>query len=122
MSFDIVVLRLKPEIGIAWSLEDVEDVCPLGTPDDIQKKCENSFSGIRWSSKNGGLYRAPEGFSIALSIPDEDQPSSLHLSLHFGTNWESSSRSAFDELVHSMYQKHGWQSFAVSDNSSLLQE
>lgn len=122
MSFDIVVLRLEPEVGIVSSLEDVEGVCTLGTPDEIQKLCVHTFSGIEWSSVNEGLYRAPEGFSIELSIPNEKQPSSLHLSLHFGANWASASRSVFDELVRRLYLQHHWQSFAVSDNSSLLQQ
>lgn len=77
--------------------------------------------GIRWSS-NSGVYQAEEGFALELSIPDEVRPSSLHLSLHFGDAWKTAGSAAFDQLIQKLFESYRWQSFAVSDNSSLLLE
>lgn len=75
--------------------------------------------GIKWSA-NSGAFKAKEGFALEFSIPDEARPSSLHLSLYFGESWEEKGRAAFDRLMQSLYKSFRWQSFAVSDNSSLL--
>jgi hypothetical protein len=123
MSFDIVVLRLNPGAGLAPSLLEVEDTLPLGTHDEIRKHCDAVFSGISWSSATFGLYQAPEGYALELSIPEDDEsPTSLHLGLFFGPDWEDRSSASFDRAIQKLYELHQWQSFAASDNSSLLLE
>ena len=122
MSFDIVVLQPQPAAGLVRDLGEIQQAYPLGTPEEIRRQCDLAIPGITWSSGNSGVYHAPEGFAIEFAIPDETHPSSLHLSLHFGRTWEAVGSAAFDQLVHKLYASYRWQSFAVSDNSSLLQE
>ncbi len=119
MSFDIVVLRPNPDIALLGSLEEVEQAFPLGTPEEIRKQCEQVIPGIRWSS-NLGFFQAEEGFAVEFSIPDETRPSSLHLSLRYGESWPAGGSAAFDQIIQKLYASYRWQSFAVSDNSSLL--
>ncbi len=123
MSFAIVVLRLQPDAGIVPSLLEVEDTLPLGTHAEIRKHCDAVFSGINWSSSTFGLYHAPEGYALELSIPDDDEnPTSLHLGLIFGPEWEDRGSDSFDRAIQDLYELHQWQSFSASDNSSLLLE
>jgi hypothetical protein len=119
MSFDIIVLQPKPDEGLLADLLAVQDAFPLGTPGEIRRQCDQVIPGIAWSS-NTGVYEAKEGFAIEFSIPDETHPSSLHLSLYFGSSWETAGSAAFDRAVRRLYESLHWQSFAVSDNSSLL--
>jgi hypothetical protein len=121
LSFDIVVLHPKPDTSLLRSIEEVEQAFPLGPPEEIRRQCDLAIPGINWTS-NSGVYRAAEGFAVEFSIPDEVRPSSLHLSLHYGTSWESGGNAAFDRMIHLLYESYRWQSFAVSDNSSLLLE
>lgn len=120
MSFDIVVLQPRPDVGLLSSLEEVQAAIPLGTPEEVQKQCNLAVSNIRWSLASAGLYRVQEGFSVEFSIPDEMQPSSLHLALYFGPGWETGGRSSFEQMIKKFYELYRWQSFSVSDNSSLL--
>lgn len=122
MSFDIVVSQPNPGTQLVQSLEDVGEAFPLGTPEEIQTQVELAIPGIKWSSDSFGIYEAAEGFALELTIPDETRPSSLHFSLHFGSGWEEGGGAAFDRLVKQLYESHRWQSFAVSDSSSLLLE
>lgn len=101
MSFDIVVLQPKPDTGLLQSIEEVEEAFPLGTPEEIQKQCDQVIPGIKWSS-NSGVVQAEEGFALELSIPDEPRPSSLHLSLHFGESWQEKGSPAFDRLIQKL--------------------
>ena len=119
MSFDIIVLRPKPDEGLVADLLAVQDAFPLGTPEEIRRQCDRVIPGIAWSS-NTGVYEAKEGFAVEFSIPDETHPSSLHLSLYFGSSWETTGSAAFDRAVRRLYESLHWQSFAVSNNSSLL--
>jgi hypothetical protein len=121
VSFDIVVLQPMPEGGLVRSLGEVEQAFPLGTPEEIRRQCDLVMPGISWSS-NSGVCQAQEGFAIEFSIPDEIRPSSLHLSLHFGNAWEAGGSAAFDQFIQKLYELNHWQSFAASDNSSLLLE
>lgn len=122
MSFDIVVLQPHPDVGLLSSLVEVQEAFPLGTPEQVQKQCDLAVPDIRWSSASAGLYRAQEGFTVEFSIPDEMQPSSLHLALHFGSGWETGGSASFDQMIKKFFELYRWQSFAVSDNSSLLLE
>ena len=119
LSFDIIVLQPSPDIGVLRSIEEVREVFPLGTPEEIQRQCNRVVSGIKWTA-NSGAFEAKEGFVLEFSIPDETRPTSLHLSLYFGESWEEKGSAAFDRLVHNLYDSLRWQSFAASDNSSLL--
>ncbi len=121
MSFDIVVIQPGVDQQPVKGLDEVEGALPLGTPAEIRKQLELVFPSIEWSSPTFGLYKAEEGYALELSIPDETHPSSLHLSLHFGQRWEAGASLAFDRMVRRLYESLHWQSFAVSDNSSLLQ-
>jgi hypothetical protein len=120
VSFDIIILRPKAGAALLQSIEEVQEVAPLGTAEEVRKKLNLVAPKIMWSSDTSGLLEAAEGYAVEISIPDEDLPSSLHLSLHFGSEWESEGRSAFDVFVRNLYEMHQWQAFAVSDNSALL--
>jgi hypothetical protein len=120
LSFDVVILQPKPDTQLLGTIEEVGEAFPLGTPAEIKSQLDMAIHGIEWSSKTSGIYNAPEGFALEISIPDETIPSSLHIALHFGREWEARGSAAFDGLVHRLYEAHRWQSFAVSDNSSLL--
>ena len=117
MSFDVVVLQPNPGAQLLQSLEDVSEAFPLGTPQEIRTQLELAIPDIKWSSESFGVYEAAEGFALELTIPDETRPSSLHLSLHFGSGWEEGGSAAFDRLVRVLYGAHRWQSFAVSDKT-----
>jgi hypothetical protein len=120
VSFDIVILQPKHASEPLASLEEVVEAFPLGTPEEIRRQLDLVVPGIEWSSETSGIYQADEGYALEISIPDETRPSSLHVALHFGSQWEAAGSSAFDRLVRTLHSAHGWQSFAVSDNSSLL--
>ncbi len=120
MSFDIVILQPTHSPEPLGSIEEVKGAFPLGTPGEIRAQLDLAVPGIDWSSETAGVYNAPEGFALEISIPDETRPSSVHVGLHFGSQWEGAGSAAFDHVVRALYQTHGWQSFAVSDNSALL--
>jgi hypothetical protein len=120
VSFDVVILQPKPDTHVLGSIEEVGEAFPLGTPGEIRSQLDMAIHGIEWSSETSGIYKAPEGFALEISIPDETLPSSLHIALHFGREWEARGSTAFDGLVLRLYEAHRWQSFAVSDNLSLL--
>ena len=120
MSFDIVVLRLPESEGLLPSLEDVGEVLPLGTQDEVRAACDAAFPGLAWSTERFGCFESEHGHAVEFTIPDDAQPTSLHLCLFFGANWEGASSTHFDESVQQLYRMYGWQSFAASDNASLL--
>jgi hypothetical protein len=120
MSFDIVVLHLPESDGLVPSLEDVSETLPLGTPDEIRTSCDVVFPGLAWSTERFGLFKSDHGYAIEFSIPEDAQPTSLHLCLFFGPNWEGESSSSFDKSIERLHATRRWQSFAASDNSSLL--
>jgi hypothetical protein len=120
MSFDIVVLRVDETEGRLPSLEDVDQVLPLGNREEVRARCDAVFPGIKWSTEVFGLYQADTGYAIEISIPDAPQPTSLHLCLFFGQAWEGAASSSFDHAIQRLYALHQWQAFAASDNSSLL--
>lgn len=120
MSFDIVVLRLDEAEGLLPGLEHVDQALPLGTREEIRAYCDAVFPGIKWSTEVFGLYQADSGYAIEISIPDEPEPTSLHLCLFFGHAWEGAASSSFDQAMKRLYELRHWQSFAASDNSSLL--
>jgi hypothetical protein len=119
LSFDFFILKPRPDTGLVGSLDGVQETFPLGAPEEIKRQCDLAISGISWSA-NSGLYQAKEGFVIEFSIPNEGNPLSRHLTLHFGSSWEEAGSAAFDRLIQKLYELLRWQSFAASDNSSLL--
>ena len=125
MSFDIVVLRLSPDAGLVPDLSEVGDVLSLGSLLDVRAALDATFPAIDWSSNHFALYRATEGFALEFSVPNKSEPTSLHVTLHFGADlkaWDAAGSPAFDSLFRRLYEHYQWQSFAASDNSSLLLE
>ena len=120
MSFDIVVLKPMPDSALVSILESIGEIANLGTAAEIRSQCDAVLGRIKWSTEAFGLYEAPEGFALEFAIPAKGAIESLHITLHFGSKWESIGSEAFDRTVRRFYEMNGWQAFAVSDNSSLL--
>lgn len=119
MSFDIVVLKPRSS-AVLLSLEDVEEVDVLGNPSEIRRNLNQISEQLEWSTDTFGHFLASEGFALEFSLPSDPQPTSLHVTLHFGERWEDGGSEAFDEIVSEWFERFGWQAFATSDNSSLL--
>ena len=122
MSFDVIVIKTNRWLRSLedWRDEDVGE--ELGSAEQIRQQCDAAFPGINWSTDHDGMFRGIGEFAIEFAIPrNEERPRSLHLALRFGSNWGAEADSQFHTALHELFKSHGWQAFAVSDNSALLE-
>ncbi len=85
MGFDVVVIR--PSAPVPSLLDPSFEPLPLGSPAEIRRICCDSFPGLNWDSERDGLWIRGEEVAIEFGIPDDPQPTSLHLTIRSGLEW-----------------------------------
>jgi hypothetical protein len=121
MSFDIIVIKPRRRLRslTEWAADDVAD--PLGTPAEMREQCLKAFPEVRWSTERLGLYHPQnDDCAVEFSIPNDEQPASLHVTLRFGPSWSDQQRERFYAQMARLCEAPRWQAFSVSDSSALL--
>jgi hypothetical protein len=121
MGFDIIVIKPRRVLAslTEWTADDVAD--PLGTPAEMREQCLMAFPEMCWSTERFGLYYPQkDDYAVEFSIPSDEQPGSLHLTLRFGPSWNDERRDSFHIQMARLCDAPHWQAFAISDNSALL--
>jgi len=113
MSFDIIILKPKPNLAGIQSLEDIEETDEFGTASDTLTKFEKSFK-----KKEERFFSGSGGYLLDLSFL-EDMTESIHMSLHFGDSWDDEEERDFHRRLELLCNTNQWAAFSVSDNERV---
>ena len=122
MGLDVIVIKLDRRVGSLDEITADVDSSSLGSLEEVRNRLSEVASEIDWQTDRYGFWKHNDEFALEIEIPQEIEPSSLHFTLRFGETWNDGSNSFFMNAIRSLFELYGWQSFSVSDNSSLLEE
>ncbi|UCH88585.1 MAG: hypothetical protein JSV49_10060, partial [Thermoplasmata archaeon] len=120
MGLDVLVIKLSRQISSLNDFsEDIEQFS-LGSPDLIRHYCTSVFTSIHWYSDLHAVWVDGERAAIEFNISGFDEPTSLHLTLRMGRDWDKDTERFLVDRFRELNRNAGWQVFSLSDNSSLL--
>ena len=119
VSFDIIVLKLGRTLESLSDIAEDDEEQLIGTVSEIRMAFDREFPGITWRT-DGALFVSGERFALEVTIPDQIEPTSLHLALRFGAEWPGQGDDEFHARLRSLCNTNLWQAFAVSDSSRIV--
>jgi len=111
MSIDLIIL--SPLDDYASDLTEVDDFRDLASAITVLDIIGESFPGTA-----NGLFSYNDEYAVEVMVSG-DPVQSLHLTLHYGSNWSDESHERFLLQLSSVCAVLGAQAFAVSDNSRI---